>query len=66
MFSVGASDTFNAAPLFSDYQPYDGVTNYKLDYNIAGRYLSMKIKFSDYKELTITGFDVDIHATGNV
>jgi hypothetical protein len=64
MFSVGAADFFTTTPIFSAYQPYDGNTNYKLDFNIAGRWLSMKIKYSDYNEMSLSGFDIDIHADG--
>jgi hypothetical protein len=63
--SYGASDYFNVQPTFSDYQIYDGAEAYKLDYNTAGRYLSMKLLFDDYKEMTISGFDLDIQRTGN-
>jgi hypothetical protein len=64
MFSVGAADYFTTTPVFGAYQPYDGNTNYKLDFNIAGRWLSMRIKYSDYNEMTLTGFDIDLHANG--
>lgn len=64
-FSMGASDYFNVPAVFSDYQDYDGITNYKLDFNIAGRFLSMKILFNDYKEMSLSGFDVDLKNEGN-
>lgn len=63
MIAAGAADGFNQQPTFTDYQPYDGVTLYKLDYNIAGRWLSLRYKFSDYKELTISGIDLDLKRT---
>ncbi len=65
-FSMGSSDYFNVPAVFSAYQLYDGVTKYKLDFNIAGRYLSMKILFEDYKEMTLSGFDIDLKNEGNV
>lgn len=64
MFSVGAADYFTTTPIFSAYQPYDGNTNYKLDFNIAGRWLSLRIKYSDYNEMSLSGFDIDLHANG--
>jgi hypothetical protein len=63
-FSVGASDFFTTTPTFSDYQPYDGAANYKLDFNVSGRWLSMKIRYSDYNEMSFTGFDIDLHSNG--
>lgn len=63
MISAGAAEGFNETPTFTAYQPYDGADNYKLDYNIAGRWLSLRIKYSDYKELTISGLDLDLKRT---
>ena len=65
MFSMGAADYFTTVPVFSDYQPYDGNTNYKLDFNIAGRWLSMRIKYAGYQDVTMTGFDIDLHSNGD-
>jgi hypothetical protein len=64
MIAVGSSNYSNVDPVFSDYQPFDGSTNYKLDYNVGGRYLAMKILYSDYNEMSLSGFDIDLHATG--
>jgi hypothetical protein len=64
MIACGASDYSNVDPVFSDYQPFDGGANYKLDYNIAGRYLAMKLKYSDYNEMSLSGFDMDLHSDG--
>lgn len=63
MIAAGAADGYNETPTFSDYQPYDGSANYKLDYNIAGRWLSLRFKYSDYKELTLSGLDLDLKRT---
>jgi hypothetical protein len=65
--SVGASDNI-AALTTSDWSPYvnfDGQTQYKLDFNIAGRWLGIRIQWADYRALTITGFDFDIRLQGN-
>jgi hypothetical protein len=64
MVAIGATDYANVDPVFSAYQPYDGNLNYKLDYNIAGRFLAMKVLYSDYNEMSLTGFDIDLHNTG--
>lgn len=66
LMAVGASDLINSTvPTYSDFQSYDGVTNYRLDFNVAGRWLSYKCVFNDYRELTITGFDIDLFTTGH-
>jgi hypothetical protein len=62
--SAGASDGFNVPATFSSYQPYNGNDLYKLDFNVAGRFLSYRLRFDDYKEMTITGLDFDIKMTG--
>jgi len=64
MIDAGSSDGYNVSATFSGYQPYNGNDLYKLDYNVAGRYLSLRIKFSDYRELSISGFDLDLKITG--
>lgn len=63
MLAAGASDGFNVPAGVSTYQPYNGVTLYKCDFNVAGRFLSYRLKFDDYKELTLTGLDLDIKST---
>ena len=65
MINVGSTDFSNIAPVFGVAQPFDGIGNYKLDFNTAGRFLAMTITYSDYNEMTLTGFDIDLHSTGN-
>ena len=66
MIAAGASDYMSpTAPTYSAYMPYDGFDNYKLDFNVAGRWLAYKCLFADYRELTITGFDFDLKTTGH-
>jgi hypothetical protein len=63
--SVGASDNPNDLnPTGGTYQPYDGVTKYKLDTNIAGRWLAIRVLWNDWRTFTMTGFDLDIKTTG--
>jgi hypothetical protein len=66
--SVGASDYIGelVTTNWSAYFIYDGDTNYKIDPNIAGRWLGVRIKWNDYRDMTITGFDLDINITGNI
>lgn len=65
MVAAGASDGFNTPATVSAYQPFNGLDLYKCDFNVAGRYLSYRIRFDDYKELTLTGLDVDLKANGH-
>jgi hypothetical protein len=65
MIDIGASDFVNsAAPSYDGYQAYDGKTRYKLDFNAAGRWLSIRMKWADYRTFSMTGFDLDIQTTG--
>jgi len=66
MIDVGASDTFNVPATFPrGYQPYNGTTLDKLDFNVAGRFMSYRIRFDDYKEFSISGLDIDIKLRKN-
>lgn len=60
MIDVGSSESFNDDPVFTGYQPYNGADLKKLDFNIGGRYLAYRIRYEDYKDMTITGFDLDL------
>jgi hypothetical protein len=62
--AAGASDGFNVAATISGYQPYNGNDLYKVDFNVAGRFLSYRLLFDDYKEMTLTGIDFDLKKTG--
>jgi hypothetical protein len=62
-FSFGSSDYYGqAATNFVD-QTYDGYTNFKLDYNIAGRYMSLRVSFNDYNFISVSGFDLEVDET---
>ena len=64
MINVGASDSYNVPATFPrDYQPYNGVDLTKLDFNVAGRWLSYRIRFDDYKEFSISGLDLSLKQT---
>jgi hypothetical protein len=60
----GSGDGFNDPAVFVGYQDYDGDTLTKCDFNTAGRFLSVQIRHNDYREMAITGFDLDIRLTG--
>ena len=63
--AVGASDNpGDLNPVWGEYQPYDGVVNYKIDVNKAGRWLAIKVLWEDWHPFTLTGFDLDIKTTG--
>jgi hypothetical protein len=63
--AIGASDDPNSdTPDWTDYQPYDGVANYKVDVNKAGRWLAIKMLWDDFRSFVLTGFDLDIKTTG--
>lgn len=63
-FSFGSSDGFNEPAVFTDYMTYNGVDLRKLDYKNAGRFLSMRILYDDYRPITLTGLDLDLKVTG--
>jgi len=62
-FNVGVSDYINQSINYAGYQGFDGMSNYKLDYNAAGRYLSYEVTFQDYTQFSWSGFDFDIIVT---
>lgn len=64
-FEVGSSDYYGVAATFDGTaQTYDGDTLYKLDFNMAGRYLALKITYDDYTAFTLAGLDLDIKLNG--
>lgn len=63
-FAVGGADNYNDTVTFSDWQTYDGDTYVRCDFNVAGRYLFLKIRHDDYHYVKLTGYDLDILTTG--
>ncbi len=61
----GSSDFYGQAATF-DGPPmtFDGNTLYQMDYNMAGRYLSMQLEYNDYTTFSVSGFDFLIDETG--
>ena len=64
-FRFGASDYFGQSATLSDWMTYDNELLYKLDYKTSGRWLSLHIRYQDYKDVVITGLDADIVITGD-
>jgi hypothetical protein len=63
--SIGASDNPNdLSPNYAPFQPYDGVTKQKLDFNVAGRWLAVRFLWPDFRTFTMTGIDLDIKTQG--
>lgn len=63
-FTLGAADFFNQVPTFDNYLTWDGSSLYKLDFNIAGRFLAMHVLFPDYHFVSISGYDADLEVLG--
>lgn len=64
-FTFGVTDYPNVAPAFGLSQTYDALENYKLDFTEAGRFLSMKMEYPDYKTMSLSGIDVDLDLLGS-
>lgn len=65
MIAAGSSDDPGSDDaVYGEYQPYDGFENQKIDLNTEGRWLALKILWSDYRSFTLTGLDLDIKTTG--
>jgi len=64
-FSWGSADYASSPPpQYGTPQSYDGNQFYKLDANISGRYLSLKITYADNYDFQLSGFDFDFENTG--
>lgn len=63
-FNVGTADYFNQPINWATAETYDGNTLYKLDYNVTGRYLALKVSQIDYHWFVFTGFDTDLDVLG--
>jgi hypothetical protein len=63
-FTMGVTDYPNVPPVFGTSQTYDALENYKLDFTAAGRFLSMKMEYPDYKTMSLSGIDVDLDVLG--
>jgi hypothetical protein len=60
-FSFGVADSFGEdPPVWTDYQTYDARNDYKLDFDTGGRYLAMRMRYTDYKTVSLSGIDLDV------
>jgi hypothetical protein len=64
VFQFGASDIPNSTPTYSDTINFNTSTDYKIDSRVSGRYLSYKMYVNDNKDFELSGFDLDVEATG--
>ena len=63
-FTIGLNDHPSKGIEWSEPQTFT-MDYYKLDYNVAGRYLSMRFEQNDFKPFTISGLDLDISLLGS-
>jgi hypothetical protein len=63
-FTFGATDYPNVSPVYGVSQTYNAREDYKLDFTDAGRFLSMKMEYPDYKTMSLSGIDVDLDVLG--
>jgi len=64
VFQFGASDIPNSTPTYSNTTNFNSSTDYKIDSRVSGRYLSYKMYVNDNKDFELSGFDLDVEATG--
>ncbi len=63
-FSLGSTDYTSDEPVWGITQTYDR-TFYKLDHNIAGRFLFLKMEQSDHAQFSMSGLDYDLTLLGS-
>lgn len=64
-FTFGSGVYPEDNPTYGLPMSYDGLTDYKLDYRDAGRYLAMQIRYDDFKSFTLSGIDLEVVITGS-
>lgn len=64
IFEFGASDIPRSVPTYQPPVTFDISTDHKIDSRSAGRYLSYRVSMSDNKDFEISGFDLEVTATG--
>lgn len=63
-FTFGLNDHPARAVEWTNPQTYT-LDYYKLDYNVAGRFLSMKFEQNDFAPFTLSGLDIDVSVLGS-
>jgi hypothetical protein len=59
-FSFAAASNFGETATFGDYQTYDPRNDSKLDFDMNGRFLAMRVHHNDYRSASISGIDLDV------
>ena len=59
-FTVGVTDFPSVPPVFAAPMTYDAHENYYLDFDAAGRFLSLRIDYPDYKSMSLSGLDFEL------
>jgi hypothetical protein len=63
MFDIGSSDLPKQSPTYRASCPFNPSTDYKIDMQVAGRYLAYKISTASISSFQISGFDMDVKTT---
>jgi hypothetical protein len=63
-FTFGVTDYPNVPAVYGLPQTYNALEDYKLDFTEAGRFLSMRMDYPDYKTMSLSGIDVDLDVLG--
>ena len=63
-FEFGASDIPRNTPTYSSPVTFDIATDHKIDSRAAGRYLSYRMTLTDNKDFDLSGWDIEVTATG--
>jgi hypothetical protein len=63
-FAFGAADAFNKNYVLSAYQTFNGDDLNKVDFRDAGHVLAMRLRYNDYRTMSLSGLDVDLTVTG--
>lgn len=65
-FSFGVTDYSGQTVQYEPYQTYDGDSNYRIDFTGGGRFLHYRIKYNDYRQFRLSGFDLEVVLTGGI
>ena len=63
-YEFGASDIPSAIPTYGSAVTFDISTDHKIDSRAAGRYLSYKVTSPTNADFQLSGFDLEVTATG--
>lgn len=63
-FAFGAADAPNDDITWSDWQTYDGVENTRIDFMTDGHVLAVRMRYADYRTMSLSGLDLDFKIIG--